>query len=312
MDNQEPIFLVGAERSGTTLLRLMLDHHPEIIFHHEFEYAVDRISSDGKYPDLSEYYDYLSTHRIFAMSNFAIDSSLDYPSLIKSFLSQRQKHDNKPLIGATVHHHFDKLLLIWPRAKFIHIVRDGRDVARSNIIMGWAGNMFVGADRWVEAETIWKRLSAQLPPENQMTLYYERLIQEPEKILNQVCDFIGVPFDKVMFDYAKNSSYELPDTKIVERWRKMPQYELQQAECKIAQLLTEHGYPLSGYPILPISFWLATRLYWHSRLHTVLFRIRRYSFRLYLADLLSRRLHLKNWQRQVKLRINACDQQHLK
>lgn len=37
----EPIFLVGAERSGTTVLRLMLDHHPKIAWCSEFEYAVD-------------------------------------------------------------------------------------------------------------------------------------------------------------------------------------------------------------------------------------------------------------------------------
>lgn len=53
-DNYEfiskPVFLVGAERSGTTVLRLMLDHHPQIAFNNEFEYAVDLVSDEGKWP----------------------------------------------------------------------------------------------------------------------------------------------------------------------------------------------------------------------------------------------------------------------
>ena len=41
MPLRDPVFLVGSERSGTTLLRLMLDHHPEIAFDKEFDYMVD-------------------------------------------------------------------------------------------------------------------------------------------------------------------------------------------------------------------------------------------------------------------------------
>jgi|GEM_PF-5624238 len=48
----EPIFLVGSERSGTTVLRLMLAHHPQIAWCQEFEYAVDRVSDDGNFPNL--------------------------------------------------------------------------------------------------------------------------------------------------------------------------------------------------------------------------------------------------------------------
>ena len=42
-----PLFLVGSERSGSTLLRLMLDHHPEIAFAREFDFVVDRVSATG-------------------------------------------------------------------------------------------------------------------------------------------------------------------------------------------------------------------------------------------------------------------------
>ncbi|MEP0844220.1 MAG: sulfotransferase, partial [Phycisphaerae bacterium] len=62
---KDPVFLVGAERSGTTLARLMLDHHPRIAWLNEFEYAVDLIGPQG-WPDVNAYCDYLETNRIFA------------------------------------------------------------------------------------------------------------------------------------------------------------------------------------------------------------------------------------------------------
>lgn len=136
----QPIFLVGAERSGTTVLRLMLDHHPQLAWHSEFEYAVDRISETGEWPHIDEYHQWLAKQRIFLDLDFKLDHTLTYPQLINSFLVQKRDRDHKPIVGATVHRHFDKVLSIWPDARFIHIVRDGRDVARSCIGMGWAGN----------------------------------------------------------------------------------------------------------------------------------------------------------------------------
>ncbi|MDM8563416.1 sulfotransferase, partial [Candidatus Marithioploca araucensis] len=272
MNITTPIFLVDAERSGTTLLRLMLDHHPKIAFNYEFEFAVDQIDATGNFPDLSTYYEYLAYHRIFLETDFKIDENLNYPDLVNSFLLQ--KRDNKPIVGATVHHKFHHLTRIWPQAKFIHLLRDGRDVARSNILMGWAGNMFAGVDFWITAEHLWQKLSSQLAPHQQMTIRYEELIQNPEEKLTQICHFIGVPFDKTMFDYAKTSTYSLPDPKIVERWRKqLTDCEIQLAESKIADLLTERGYPLSGLPLLKITPWLRWRKYIHNRFMKNLFRL---------------------------------------
>ena len=308
-----PIFLVGAERSGTTLLRLMLDHHPQIAFNYEFEYAVDQMGADGHWPDLSSYHEYLSYHRIFKDSGFQIDSSLDYPTLVNSFLLQKQKRDQKPIIGATVHHQFHHLAKIWPQAKFIHIIRDGRDVARSNILMGWAGNFFTSVELWITAENLWAKLSRQLKPEQNITIRYENLIQAPETELTKLCEFIGVTFDQAMFDYAQHSTYDLPDPKIVYRWRtQFTDSEIQLAECKIAKLLEERGYSLSGLPLLKITPWLRLRMYLQNRWYRHQFRMRRYSMGLYLQDILSRRLGMTNWQKRVKLRIHDHDRKHLK
>jgi hypothetical protein len=308
-----PIFLVGAERSGTTLLRLMLDHHPQIAFYHEFEFAVDQIDDFGNFPEIASYHEYLATNRIFLHSGFHIDHNLNYIELVNSFLTQKQKRDNKPLIGATVHYHFHHLLKIWPQAKFIHLIRDGRDVARSTIAMGWAGNFFTAVERWLEAEQLWQRFNFELSPQQKLTIQYEALIQNPGEVLTQICSFIGVPFDPAMYNYAERSTYELPNPAFATQWRrKLSNYQIRLIESRIGLLLKERGYPLSGLPHLtittPLKWWLRI----HDRLASILFRIRRYSLRIYLEDIVSRRLHLKKWQRHVQLKINACDNRFIK
>jgi hypothetical protein len=161
----DPIFLVGAERSGTTLLRLMLDHHPEIAFFSEFEFAIEHVSGRGDFPDVDSYRHWLGNDRIFLDSGFHVDPTLAYPELVRSFLEQKRYRDRKPLVGATVHAGFDRLGSIWPDARYIHLLRDPRDVARSTIAMGWAGNVWTGVERWLEAESTWSRLRDDLPRE---------------------------------------------------------------------------------------------------------------------------------------------------
>src|SRR5262245_58902733 len=132
-------FLVGSVRSGTTLLRLMLDHHPEIACSADMSYAIDGLPEGSGWPEMREYLRWLQAHRIFRDDNWWIDPALSYPELMESFL--RQKKGAKSVVCAVVHHTFSRLLRIWPEARFIHLLRDGRDVAHSCIGMGWYGNM---------------------------------------------------------------------------------------------------------------------------------------------------------------------------
>lgn len=308
-----PVFLVGAERSGTTLLRLMLDHHPSIAFFSEFEFAVDRIGPDGGFPSLDEYVDYLSLHRNFLTSGFQIDPSLGYADLVRSFLAQKQAKDGKPVVGATVHFGFQHLEQLWPDARYIHLVRDGRDVARSTIGMGWAGNFFHGVEPWIDAERRWEALQARLPEGRYLTVRYEDLILDARKVLDTVCAFIGVPFDRAMFDYAANSTYDAPDPKLVSQWRrKASPQEVRLAESRIRHLLEARGYELSNFSPLNPGPLERAYLKTQDRLYRAKFRLDRYHLRLFAEDFISRRLHLDAWQRKVKLELNAIDEQHLK
>ena len=310
---ENPVFLIGAERSGTTVLRLMLDHHPEICWRNEFEYAIDLVPDHEGWPGLEYYYEWLETHRIFQASGLAINKTLDYPALINDFLVQHRDRAGKSIVGATVHRHFDRLLRIWPQARFIRILRDGRDVARSNIGMGWAGNVWTGLEKWIEAEQLWDNLQPTLAAEQYVEVTYENLINNPEQELTRICEFLGVSYSPAMMDYIGKTTYDTPDPRYIAQWRrKLTNRQVQLAESRIAPMLTERGYELSGLPIINVGslnqFYLKVDSWWKC----AQFRMNRNGLSLFVADYLSRKLGLTQWQKQVRLKLNAVETAHLK
>lgn len=252
---KRPFFIVGSERSGTTLFRLMLDHHPRIACHFEFEHSVDGVSDDGRFPEVGPYAARVDHTRFHQFPDPIVDASLSYPELVDSFLVQKQEHSGgKPIVGGTVHQGFERLLHIWPDARFIHIFRDGRDVARSCISMGWDGNAYTAIDRWIAAEQSWDRLAARLDPRVHFEVRYEELIAEAERVLSEVCCFLEDEYDPKMMSYASRSTYALPNPSLATQWRKgAPRREIEMVESKAAELLEKRGYELSEFPRVEYS-----------------------------------------------------------
>lgn len=309
---EEPFFLVGSERSGTTLLRLMLAHHREIECTPEFEFMVEAMPDQGGWPDLEAYYDWLSTNRIFAPHGLFIDRSLDYPGLMKSFVAQYCHRSEKPIHGATCHKHFDRLLRIWPKARFVHLVRDGRDVARSCVGMGWAGNVWHGAQRWIDAERLWASLAPRIEPSRRLELGYENVIRDPEGELARLCAFLGTEYDPGMLDYARDSSYERPDPQLIAQWkRKLRREDLALLEARIGPLLRERGYEESGVAAAPVGPWTRFKLALEDRLGRLRFRCERYGLSHVLRSRLARSLGIESWKRALQLEQNEVDNRHL-
>jgi hypothetical protein len=303
-----PFFLVGSERSGTTLLRLMLDHHPQICCHSEFEYAVSQIALNGAWPDLKAYYAYLRLNRVFIHDGFEIDKNLSYPELLSSFLIQRQVRSGKPVCGATVHHHFDRLLDIWPDARFIRMRRDPRDVARSTIGMGWAGNVYHGADIWIEAFKTWQRLKSRLSADRYIELLYEDLVADSRKELRRICAFLGETFSEKMYTYPEDSPYELPDSSLATQWkRKLSEREIRLVEHRLGSMLTEDGYAGSALPPLEPGQFLRHCLAMQNYAGKARYGFRRYGAWLMVQGFVARRLGIRKTLERVRQRRNAID-----
>jgi len=308
-----PVFLVGSERSGTTLLRLMLDHHPKIAFNFESDYIATQISDEGAYPEMKQYREWLTQDRAFQGSRFSIDERLDFVGLVNHFLIQKQARDGKELVGATIHHQFHKLSRIWPRAKYIYLLRDGRDVAVSAMRMGWAGNTYIAADVWLKAEKERDDARLHVGDERWLEVRYEDLIVSTRPQLERICDFLGVEYSERMFDYVNTSTYDAPDPSLCYQWRtNLAKVEVQRLEEKLGDRLLSRGYPLSGYPRIMIPRLVKKYLFLQSRIEAYRYRLRLYGVGLTLRETLSRRLGLERLHRKTIAKINRVTDAHMK
>lgn len=307
---EKPLFVVGAERSGTTLLRLMLDHHPGISFPHQLEFVVDRVGDDGSLPELDAYWQYLETNDIFHRSGFRIDRSLGYMDLVNDFLCQRC--GSASVVGGSVHRHLERLPLLWPACRMVHLVRDPRAVARSWVSQGWAGNPWAGVAGWIEIERSWDRLCQQLPPERRLEVRYENLVEDPEQELERICDFVCLRYDPAMLSYPEDSTYSAPVAGRTEEWRlALGDRQQRLVDARLGELLESRSYPSCGHPPLRVGPVLERWLRLEDRLGRIRFRLRRYGWRLFLERYLAQRIGGRGWRERVRARVRSVDARYI-
>jgi hypothetical protein len=284
------IALYGALRSGTTLLRLMLDAHPQISCPGETDFIFDHLPPGAT---SATQYDpaVLVADRIYR-SHMKKFPNVDLPEPTPDrFLDQIHSEGDVAIL--ITHRRLDRMLQVYPDIPILHLVRDPRDVARSSIGMGWAENVYYGVDHWIRTEGEWQQHAGHLSPEQVLRVHYETLIREPEQTLNRICGFAGIPYDPQMLNYASSTTYDRPDPTLIEQWRrKQTQHEVGLIEGKIGPLLEQSGYEPSGYPkIVPdriqsLAMTLRQkRFLWKTRLQ-------RYGLRDSLIDAICRRTGL--------------------
>ena len=305
-------FLVGSERSGSTMLRLMLDHHPDIACNLESDFLVSQVSDNGATPDMGTYREFLQRDRVFRHSRFHVDPALDYRALVDSFLEQKRQRGAKRVVGATVHHDFHRLPLLWPQARFIYLLRDGRDVANSAVGMGWAGNAYCGADIWIEAERRWADMRQRLDPSAYLEVRFEDLVRQPAATLARVCAFLGVDYSEQMLSYPQHTTYAAPDGQLASQWQtRIDLRSLARVEARIGDLLAQRGYSRATRP-RSVGRIEDLMLRVQSKLACFRFRIDQYGLPLTLGEFLARKLRLQRWETSAQMRFDAVIDQRLK
>ena len=315
---ESPFFVVGAERSGTTLLRLMLDDHPDLACHYEFEFSVDLVSDDGEMPAIDELKrsferPWLRDALIAPGCDGVFPECVTHEEFVNWKLCRWRDAGGKQDVGATVHRHFGRLLHIWPDARFIHIIRDGRDVARSRVQMQWHGNVWTAIDAWLEAEASWDALRERLPASRQTEIRYEDLVRSPRQTLTKLCAFLGRPFSDRMLEYDAHTTYDQPDASNIQRWRDWSTArDIQLMECKARDALAERGYELSDLERIDVSAAEDAELRAACQKEKRRMRVARYGLPVLLASKAASALRLGPVRRWIDARMHEVDRGYIK
>jgi hypothetical protein len=226
-----PIFIVGFQRSGTTLLRLMLDSHPDIAIPLDTTGLWDRYEHRlPSYGDLAAeagrrrlVADLLAEDRIRLWGTaLTADQVLrrwtqpGYPGLIRAFyecyadLHRKRRWGDKDPGNMT---RIEQLNRWFPDARFIHIIRDGRDACLSQTEQDFGfDNILECAGAWRE-EVQWVRRMGGLLAGRYVELRYEDLVTGPEAVLQRLCRFLGISYDQSMLQYHQRVDSAIPAEK---------------------------------------------------------------------------------------------------
>jgi hypothetical protein len=201
MANNSPFFLLGHDRSGTTMLRLILDRGdvaipPESMFLLDVdpERPADEVlravwnhprvrlwGLTGEPPALPPGMNGADAFR------FAV--SAPFVAYAASEGTSRWGDKTPAYIG-----HVDRLATIWPDARFVVLVRDGRDVALS--VMGvpfGPNNAWAAARSWAGAIRQGREAAARHPG-RVLEVRYEDLVSQPAETVAAVCDFLELEY----------------------------------------------------------------------------------------------------------------------
>ncbi|HKJ36686.1 MAG TPA: sulfotransferase [Solirubrobacterales bacterium] len=218
-------FVVGVNRSGTTLLRMMLDAHPELTMPPETHFVpelIDVAEAGGAKPEdllatitkQREWGDFGLTEDQL-LEAFGEIEPLNAGDALRAFYSLYAERIGKPRWGEKTPIYVKSIRKInraLPEARFCHVIRDGRDVCLSIRDRAVKEHpVDVVAERWVRRIGQARRQSKHV--DHYMEVRYEQLILDTEPTLRRICEFFELPWNDAVLDYHQQSAQRLEEMK---------------------------------------------------------------------------------------------------
>jgi Sulfotransferase family len=214
-------FVCGVTRSGTTLIRLMLDAHPDLAIPGETHFLPKlikrcergRVSAD-------ELADLITGHKRWG--DFHLDAEalrehlralrpVTAADAIRAFYLLYAGQQGKRRYGDKTPGYVREMLRIQrvlPEARFVHLIRDGRDVSLSHLRMNWGpATVAESAQLWVERITKARHQAQRV--RHYTEVRFEDVVADTEGCLRRICEFVELDFDPRMLDYHERAEQRL-------------------------------------------------------------------------------------------------------
>ncbi len=151
------------------------------------------------------------------LAEFGAIEPLNAGDALRAFYGLYAERIGKPRCGEKTPIYVKSIRKIWgalPEARFLHVIRDGRDVALSIRDRATKEHTFEAiAERWVRRIGQARRQSKKLPDGAYKEVRYEQLILDTEPTLREVCEFFELPWDDAILDYHQHSAERLEEMK---------------------------------------------------------------------------------------------------
>jgi hypothetical protein len=233
-------FVVGKERSGTTLLQVMLNAHPNIVAPPESRFIVllyHKYGSVKKWAekDISDFCNdlfqeglirnhWLIDRKKLYDTLLSVKDALSYALLCKIVFLQWDKSGKQITLlfdkNPVYYYFLPTLEKIFPEARYIHLVRDYRANIASHKRVFKIKKASDLAYRWLQVNKLIET-DKHRNPEKYCTLKYETLVSNPENSMKEICAFLRIPFSGKMMEGNTSSLYDSFKENKKERFREV-------------------------------------------------------------------------------------------
>lgn len=289
LSSEPAILIVGARRSGTTLLHAMLSQHPDLLVHpEEPQFVLELLQRFGQtVRDVPAALRLIDAHpyRAPAVTRDALErivgaeGPLPLHRLVQAYLTVwrgDESRDKRPVLKhPRLIFHLDLARELFPASTVVHVVRDPRGNVLSQRAR-WPDIPILECAAWWRAAVRRGHALALRRPDACIEVVYERLVRDPERTMRELCSFLRLPFTSDLLSFEletqvyspaaepRPAAYTRPDASRLGRWRT----GLTPTEIRLVERWCRREMPWWGYdPVHPatsaLRFW---PFYWRERL----------------------------------------------